>query len=73
MATVERKPFTVICSCKDGTSLEIDNVKASATTASQTFEICTDDETYIFPLSNLIYARLIKKGADDEIGGGYKE
>lgn len=67
MESAERKPFTVICSCKDGTSLEIDNVKASVTTTNQTFELCKDGETYIFPLSNLIYARLIKQDEADAI------
>ena len=57
--------FTVICACKEGPVMKFDHVKESAT-SNETFQICTDGKTYIFPLCNLLYAELIKEGANDE-------
>ena len=57
--------FTVICACKGGPVMKIDHVKESAT-SSEIFQFCTDGKTYILPLCNLLYAELIKEGANDE-------
>ncbi len=42
------------------------NACKESATSNETFQICTDGKTYIFPLCNLLYAELIKEGANDE-------
>ena len=59
----EKKPYKVLVVCQNGSILKFDNVKQSATTEG-TFQIATENNTYIFPLVNMVYCELI--GEEDK-------
>ena len=53
----ERKPWTVRLVCRDDRIVKIEQVKENKIVEG-TFSVCTGNETWIFPLNNLIYAKL---------------
>lgn len=70
----KRKPFTVIAVTTDARILKIENVKECVSqkmTAHGEIDlltalyVTTEDDTFIFPFNNLIYAKLMK-GDNDE-------
>lgn len=59
----KKKPYRVVVVCKDGAILKFNGVKQSVTTEG-TFQIATENNTYIFPLVNMVYCELI--GEEDK-------
>ena len=59
----KKKTYTVVVVCKNGALLKFDNVKQSAM-AEGTYQIATENRTYIFPLVNMVYCELI--GEEDK-------
>lgn len=58
---VNRKPFTMIIELRQFNSvMRIEHVKES-TTHEGIIYACTGKETYIFPLDNIVYAKLIEE------------
>lgn len=60
---MDRKPWTMIFICRDGSMVKVEHVIKSQTVEG-TVTACTGHETYIFPLANLIYAELLEEDED---------
>lgn len=78
----KRKPFEVIVATMDGGRMKIEHAKECASQMMTergslqelgALHVVTEEETFIFPFNNLIYARMAKEAESEEEESGTKE